>query len=157
VEDNVATRSKQTLPPISKQDYEAQAAFRYALRQFLRRSEVAAREYNLTPQQFQALLAIQGYPGREVVTVGELAERLQLRHHTTVELIDRMEAQKLVERTPAESDRRQVRVSVTDAGREAVENVVAHNREQLRLFTPELRQLLMSLALAGADGQADSE
>lgn len=149
----MATRPKPTQSAITKQDYEAQAAFRYALRQFLRRSEVAARANSLTPQQYQALLAIQGYPGREVVTVGELAERLQLRHHTTVELIDRMEAQKLVERTPAESDRRQVYISLMDAGRDALEKVVAHNRAQLREFTPELRQLLMSLATAGQDGE----
>jgi DNA-binding MarR family transcriptional regulator len=153
VEDDVATRSKSSEAAISKQDFEAQAAFRYALRQFLRRSEVTARANNLTPQQYQALLAIQGYPGREVVTVGELAERLQLRHHTTVELIDRMVAQKLVTRTPAESDRRQVCVSVTVAGRDTLEKVAAHNREHLREFSPELRQLLMSLARAGADGE----
>lgn len=156
VEDNVATRSKSTQTQymeaeITKQDYEAQAAFRYALRQFIRRSEIAARSHGLMPQQFQALLAIQGYPGREVVTVGELAERLQLRHHTAVELIDRMEAQKLVTRAQGEVDRRQVRVSLTDAGREAVETVVAENREQLRQFTPELRQLLMSLATAATE------
>jgi hypothetical protein len=68
--------------PIVKADYEALAAFRHALREFLDFSQAAARRAGLTPQQHQALLAIKGYPGREVVTVRELAERLLLRHHS---------------------------------------------------------------------------
>lgn len=74
--------------PISRTEYEKLASFRYALRQFLRFSETAAREAGITPRQHQALLAIAGHPGREEVMMSELAERLQLRHHTTVELID---------------------------------------------------------------------
>ena len=77
--------------PIVKADYEALAAFRHALREFLDFSQEAARRAGLTPQQHQALLAIKGYPGREVVTVSELAERLLLRHHSAVGLLDRLE------------------------------------------------------------------
>ena len=67
---------------LSKSQYELLAAFRYALRQFLHFSEEAARAAGITPQQHQALLAVKGFPGRDCVTVGELAERLQLRHHS---------------------------------------------------------------------------
>ena len=85
---------------ISKAEYETLATFRYALRQFVRFSETAAREAGITPKQHQALLAIAGFPGRDQITMGELAERLQIRHHSTVELIDRLAAQSLVAREP---------------------------------------------------------
>src|SRR5260221_2588954 len=79
-----------------KAQYETLAAFRYALRRFIRFSEKAAEVAGITPQQHQALLAIKGFPGRDRVAVGELAERLQLHHHSTVGLIDRLVAEKLV-------------------------------------------------------------
>src|SRR6478735_10527359 len=99
--------------PLRKEDYERLAAFRYALRRFLRFSEQAAQTAGITPQQHQALLAIKGFPGREHVTVSELAEWLQLRHHSTVELVNRLEAQGLVARTHATDDRRQVNLGLT--------------------------------------------
>ena len=94
--------------PISKTEYETLATFRYALRQFMRFSETAAREAGITPKQHQALLAIAGFPNRDQIMMSELAERLQVRHHTTVELIDRLAAQDLVVREPGMEDRRQV-------------------------------------------------
>src|SRR5262245_16083828 len=83
---------------VSRVEYEALAALRFGLRQFLRFSEEAAHAAGITPQKHQALLAIKGFPGRSRVTVGELAERLQIRHHSAVGLVDRMEAEKLVAR-----------------------------------------------------------
>src|ERR1700694_2123784 len=79
----------------SKDEDVGQAAFRFALRQFLRFSETAARKAGLTPQQYQGLLAIHGFPERDQVSVGELAERLRLQHHSTVGLIDRLGTQGL--------------------------------------------------------------
>ena len=84
------------------------AAFCYHLRQFLKFSEDAAQAAGLTPRQYQALLAIKGFPGRECLTIGELAEQLQIAHHTAVELVDRLSAQKLVERAYGTEDRRNV-------------------------------------------------
>ncbi|MEO6753630.1 MAG: helix-turn-helix domain-containing protein, partial [Chthoniobacteraceae bacterium] len=78
---------------LSKSQYEVLAAFRFALRRFLRFSEDAATAAGITPQQHQALLAIKGFPARDRVTVGELAERLQIRHHSAVGLIDRLVAE----------------------------------------------------------------
>ena len=89
-----------------KSEYETLAAFRYALRQFMHFSEEAAQAAGITAQQYQALLAIKGFPGRDSVTVGELAERLQLRHHSAVGLIDRLVAEKLAVRVPSAEDRR---------------------------------------------------
>src|SRR5579859_1886698 len=75
---------------LSKADYEALAEFRWSLRHFLGFSEAAARAAGITPQQHQALLAIKGFPGRDKVSVGELAERLQIEHHSAVGLADRL-------------------------------------------------------------------
>src|SRR5512136_2034547 len=97
----------------SKEDYETLAEFRYALRCFLHFSENAAETAGLTLQQHQALLFIIGFPGRERVTIGELAERLQVRHHSAVGLVDRLEEQGLVKRMPDETDRRQVLIGLT--------------------------------------------
>src|SRR5579862_5258142 len=109
--DSALTESNEiSLPKVTKAEYEALAGFRHALRLFLRFSEEAALAAGLTPQQHQALLAIQGFPERDYVTVGELAERLQVRHHSAVGLIDRLVTQGLAARRISETDRRQVYV-----------------------------------------------
>ena len=131
-----------------KAQYEALAAFRYALRQFIRFSEEAAQAAGITAQQHQALLAIKGFPGRDSVTVGELAERLQLRHHSAVGLIDRLVAEKLVSRAPSPEDRRQVLVQLTDRGESMLEKLTSVHRDQLRQIGPEIQQLLERLGRA---------
>src|SRR5919201_6359039 len=90
---------------IGKSDYEALAAFRYALRRFLRFSEQGARAAGLTPQQHQILLAIKGQPGREWASISDLAEGLQVRHHAAVGLVDRCERAGLARRPPDPDDR----------------------------------------------------
>lgn len=127
---------------ISKTDYETLAEFRYALRCFLRFSENAAETVGLTLQQHQALLFIIGYPGRERITVGELAERLQIRHHSAVGLVDRLEEQGLVERIPNEDDRRQVFITLTDKGIRVLESLASIHREELRHMGPQLCTML---------------
>lgn len=119
---------------IAKTDYESIAAFRYAIRRFLRFSEQAARREGVTPQQHQLLLAIKGYPGRDHASVSELAERLQMRQHSMVGLIDRTEAQGLVRREQGVTDRRQVFVSLTPAGETKLARLsVQHRRELLTM------------------------
>lgn len=139
------TRIKQ----LSKSQYEMLAAFRYALRQFLHFSEEAAHAAGITPQQHQALLAIKGFPGRDCVTVGELAERLQLRHHSAVGLIDRLVLEKLVARAPSAQDRRQVFVQLTRRGENVLERLSSAHTEQLKRMGPEL--ILRLKQLAGVD------
>src|SRR6476659_3605123 len=116
---------------LSKKQYETLAAFRYALRQFLRFSESAAQSAGITAQQHQALLAIKGFPGRDLVTVGELAVRLQLRHHSAVGLIDRLVSEKLVSRWPSPEDRRRVLIGLTRRGESVLEKLTAAHRRQL--------------------------
>src|SRR5579862_6404833 len=92
---------------LTKQDYEALAAFRAAIRRFSRFSEEGARDAGISPQQHQAMLAIMGQTGRQWASISEIADFLQRKHHTSVGLIDRCVAAGLVERGPDEDDRRQ--------------------------------------------------
>jgi DNA-binding MarR family transcriptional regulator len=130
--------------PISKQEYEALAAFRYAIRQFLRAREEAARQVGITPQQQQALLAIKGFPGRDQISIGEMAERLQIRHHSAVGLVDRLEGQGLVSRTHGE-DRRFVYVSLTKKGDDVLHQLTAPHRDEIRQIGENLDELMKHL------------
>jgi DNA-binding MarR family transcriptional regulator len=118
--------------PLTKQDYEALARFRFGIRRYLRFSEEAVRRDGLTPQQYQLMLAVKGFPGRDWVTVRELAERLQLRHHSVVELINRAQSQDLVDRTRDPDDARVVRVSLTPTGDKILGHLSAMHRDELR-------------------------
>ncbi len=129
-----------------KAQYEALADFRYSLRQFIRFSEKAAQAAGITAQQHQALLAIKGFPGRDSVTVGELAERLQLRHHSTVGLVDRLAAENLVARAASEEDRRRVFIRLTSRGENMLAKLSSAHSQQLRKMGPGLSRLLKQLA-----------
>lgn len=131
---------------LSKAEYQLLAAFRYALRRFLHFSEDAARAAGVEPQQHQALLAIKGFPERERVTIGELADRLQIKHHSAVELASRLVANGLAAREPAASDRRQVFLALTPQGEAVLEQLTAAHRQELRRMGPELRALLARLS-----------
>lgn len=131
---------------LSPAQYRNLAAFRYALRQFLRFSEEAAQRAGITPQQHQALLAIKGFPGGNRITVSQLAERLQLRHHSTVELLDRLVDLKLVVREPSAVDRRHVHVRLAARGEHILDRLSSAHEEQLRHIGPKLSGLLERLA-----------
>lgn len=132
--------------PLHKEQYESLAAFRYALRTFLHFSEEAAHAVGLTPQQHQALLAIRGFPGRDRITIGELAERLRLRHHSAVGLIDRLVTEKLVVRIPSPDDGRQVLVALSKRGEKTLEQPSAAHHDQLQAIGPELTTLIERLS-----------
>jgi DNA-binding MarR family transcriptional regulator len=127
---------------IAKRHYELLALLRYKLRGFLQFSGEAATAVGLTPQQHQALLAIKGFPGRDRVSVGDLAERLHLKHHSAVGLIDRLAGRQLVKRTPAQADRRRVEISLTARGEALLRKLSAAHLAELRQQGPELRRLL---------------
>ncbi len=136
---------------VTKGEYELLAAFRYALREFLHFSEAAAGSAGLTPQQHQALLAIMGFPGRAYVTVGELADRLHIRHHSAVGLVNRLTTLGLVRRELAPADRRQVYVQLTPHGMAILEQLSAAHRAELSRIGPQLQALLDRLAGAGQE------
>jgi DNA-binding MarR family transcriptional regulator len=131
---------------LTKGDYESLAEFRYALRKFLGFSEKAATKHGVTPQQYQALLAIEGFAGRNWVTVGELAEQMRIAHHSAVGLVDRMEAMKLVKRTAAKDDRRHVQVSLSAKGLKLLEKLYRVHRDELRSCGPQLTASLQKAA-----------
>ena len=127
---------------ITKAHYETLAELRYALRQFLRFSESAAQAAGVTPQQHQAMLAIKGFPGRDHITIGELAERLQILHHSAVGLANRLVTENYARRVPDQKDRRQVRLTLTIRGETVLEKLSATHREQLRRIGPQINHLL---------------
>jgi DNA-binding MarR family transcriptional regulator len=129
-------------PRIGKSDYEALAEFRYTLRRFLAFSQSAAREAGLTAQQHQALLAIKGCPGGDQVTVSELAGRLLLRHHSVVELIDRLARLGLVLRRVDPADRRRVLVSLSAKAEHLLDGMSATHLEEIRRLGPSLAALV---------------
>jgi DNA-binding MarR family transcriptional regulator len=129
---------------VSQTEYQALAALRYALRRFLRFSEEAAVAGGLRPQQHQALLAIKGF-GKDAITIGELAERLQLRHHSAVGLVNRLVAQRLVRRQRSRADRRQVQLHLTAAGEAVLGRLTAAHKRELRRVGPEIKALLERL------------
>lgn len=114
---------------MSAADYRALAEFRYQIRRFLRFSEQAARHAGLEPAQHQLLLAVRA--AVDEPTVGELAERLQLRHHSVVGLIDRLAERGLVRRCRAEGDRRQVRIGLTPKGETVLRRLSLEHRAEL--------------------------
>jgi DNA-binding MarR family transcriptional regulator len=126
-------------------ELETLAAFRYALRRFLHFSEEAARQVGLTPQQHQALLSVRGLGARGPVTVGALAEHLQVRHHSAVGLVDRLVQRGLVERQTGSADRRQVHLSLTGEGEGLLMRLSSAHRDELQRIGPEISRLLARL------------
>jgi len=117
---------------ITDGEYHALSQLRYLIRKFLQEGDETAREAGLEPQQYLLLLAIRGLePGQEA-SIRALAERLSLRHHSTVELVDRLESHGLVKRTRGREDRRQVLVSLQPRGEKLLEKVVGQRIVELR-------------------------
>lgn len=127
---------------ISKTEYENLAEFRYALRRFLVFSKACAREVGLTAPQHQALLAIKGYPKRDWVTIGELAERLCIKHNSAVGLVDRMVAGGWIERRAGSHDRREVIIQLTDRGERILESLSESHYTELQQIGPPLQRLV---------------
>jgi DNA-binding MarR family transcriptional regulator len=126
-------------------DYQALANFRYALRQFMEFSASAAKNVGLTPQQHQAMLSVIGAPEGQAVTIGFLAERLLLKHHSTVELVDRLVELDLLARHPDPADRRKVLLSLTPKSRRLLTKLSATHIEELRRIRPVFASLLERL------------
>ena len=135
---------------LSAGEYRALAGFRYYLRRFLHFSEVIATAAGIETQQYLLLLAIKGLPEGRTPTVGEIAERLQVRHHSAAELIDRTEARGFVRRERGEHDRRQVLVRLTRKGDVLLRRLAARHRAELRAIGPDLTTALENV-LASLD------
>ena len=130
--------------PLTDADYRTLAGFRRGLRRFLRFSEDAAAAAGLTPRQYQALLAVRG-AGARGLTIGALAGELEIRHHSAVGLVDRLEGLGLVGRRADPADRRRVLVSMTARGERTLARLATAHRAELRAMAPTLRRLLRTL------------
>lgn len=125
-------------------DYKALAQFRFQLRKFLSFSEAAAHQAGLTPQQHQALLAIKGFSGAEPVSVGDLAGFLLVRHHTAVELVDRITKLGLLRRIADHRDSRRMFLKLTKKGEQKLRTLSKMHFEELQSVGPELARILRS-------------
>jgi DNA-binding MarR family transcriptional regulator len=123
-------------------DYKALADLRYEIRRFLSFSEQAARVAQIEPQQHQALLAIKGLPDGLRPTVGVLAERLQIHHHSAVELSNRLESKELIRREVGKRDRREVLLCLTPAGEKLLRALSTSHHEELQTAGPRLLKAL---------------
>jgi DNA-binding MarR family transcriptional regulator len=133
------------MPRRTRFDYTTLAEFRYHIRKFLRFSEEAALAAGLNGAQHQLLLAVKGLPPSLVPTVGTLAERLQLRHHSVVELVDRLAERGCVRRAGSPSDRRQVLVAITARGESLLRRLTTAHRAELQKAAPALIEALGGL------------
>ena len=130
---------------LSLSDYQALAEFRYQIRKFLRFSEQAVRETGLEPGQYQLLLAIKGMPEGVRPRIREVANRLQIQHHSAVELVNRLEAGGYVRRERAEDDRREVLLALTAKGERVLGELALHHHNELRSAVPSLVAALRRL------------
>ncbi|HSC16500.1 MAG TPA: MarR family transcriptional regulator [Gammaproteobacteria bacterium] len=136
----------QSSKSMTLRQYRLLADFRYELRRFLRYSEQLTRRHGVTPLQYQLLLQVKGYPGRKQATVGELAERLQAKHHGAVALVSRCEDAGFVTRRINDVDRRTVLVELTPKGERLLERLARLHRNELfamrgRILFPDLRNM----------------
>src|SRR5579863_6174822 len=138
---------------ITTEEYRALAELRYRIRRFLREGDAKAQAAGLEPQQYLLLLTIRGLPAGDEATIRILAERLALKHHSVVELVDRMETHGYVRRTRGRDDRRRVLVSLLPRGERMLEQVARHRISELRATGHELVRTIDQLLKKSAPQQ----
>ena len=141
----------------SNPDYESLAEVRYQMRQFQHFSEQAARAAGLEPQQHQLMLALKGLPAGVKPRVAELAERLQIKHNSTVELINRLEAHGCIRREKSGEDRREVLVGLTQKGNRMLRDLSLCHRDELRKTGPSLIAALQRAIDADGNPKSHAE
>ncbi|MCA0024333.1 MULTISPECIES: MarR family winged helix-turn-helix transcriptional regulator [unclassified Mesorhizobium] len=129
-------------PAISQADYQRLSEFRYLIRRFLEFSQLQAEDAGLTPRQHQALLAIKGFPGGGPVAIGDLAERLRIRHHSAVELVNRLCEAGLIVRDQDKEDQRKVLLQLTERADACLADLSAVHLDELSRIEPMLRSVL---------------
>lgn len=133
-------------PPLKRLEYHNLASLRYALRKFLRFSkDLVGGRARLTPEQYEALLAVKAFSNAQGLTVGELSERVQVKHHTAVSLTDKLAARKLVSKKRSTPDRRYVCVKLTPAGSKLLASLAAGHRREIRKHAAEMIKSLRQL------------
>ena len=134
---------------LTVRDYQALAELRYQIRLFLHFSEQAVRSVGLNPHQHQLMLALKGLPQNLRPTIRELAKRLQIRHHSTVELVNRLTQNGYVRRQRCDEDRRQVLILLTGKGERVLKELSLHHQAVLRKAGPALISSLRAIMRRG--------
>jgi DNA-binding MarR family transcriptional regulator len=132
-------------------DYQALAEFRFQIRRFLHFSEQVVKQAGLERGQYQLMLAIKGIPAGARPTIGELASRMQIRHHSAVELVNRLEAGGFAHRARGQKDRREVLLVLTAKGERVLGELALHHRDELLSAGPELVAALRRVMREGQD------
>ena len=131
---------------LSPDDYEALAEFRYLLRKFLRFSkDFLSATAGLNSEQYEALLAIRAFAAPVGLTISQLSERLQVKHHSAVNIVDRLVERKLVTREAGETDRRRRHVQLTAKGEKLIEELAIAHRKEIRLRSADMIKALERL------------
>jgi DNA-binding MarR family transcriptional regulator len=131
---------------LTQQDYYSLASLRYVLRKFLRfTKDLASAKAKLTPEQYEALLALKAFSADDGLTVGQLSERVQVKHHTAVSLTDKLAARNLLTKRRGSPDRRYVYVKLTAAGAKLVTALAAAHRREIRKHAAQMIKSLRDL------------
>jgi DNA-binding MarR family transcriptional regulator len=131
---------------LATREYAQLAAFRHALRGFLRFSEVSAADVGLTGQHYQAMLVLRACPEDRRVTINDLAKQLLIKHNSAVGLVDRLVEERLVVRQSSTADRRKVELRLTERGRQVLAKLVAVHRLELKRIGPVLKRFFADLS-----------
>lgn len=131
---------------LTTNDYEQLAAFRHALRGFLRFSETVAAHAGLTAQHYQAMLVLRSRPEDHPVSINELAQELFIKHNSAVGLVDRLAEQKLIQRSPSGVDRRKVELRMTGRGRKVLAKLASTHQRELEQIGPVLGRIFARLS-----------
>ncbi len=135
------------------EDYRALAEFRYQIRRFLTVSEEIARSAGLQPQQYTMLLTLRGLPLTKEPTIRVLAERLQIRHNSAVELANRLADRTLISRVRSKDDSRKVLIRLTPKGAALIEKLVRKRFAQLHSSQPALIEALNNVLARTKTGE----
>ena len=134
---------------LTTRDYARLAAFRHALRKFLRFSEQAAEGVGLLSQHYQAMLVLRACPEGSTVTINDLARHLLIKHNSAVGLVDRLEKEGLIKREVSATDRRKVELRLSSRGRQVLAKLAETHRRELERIGPELKRLIAEVLKTG--------
>ena len=147
-QDYIARHGPARDPGLDDREYQMLAEFRFAMRRYLRFSEIEAEKAGLTAQQYQALLAVRANAALGEMTISELARRLLVKHHSAVDLVDRLVAQELLKRASASDSRRKVALRLTAKGRRVLNGLASTHRLELQDSSHELARVLQRMSRA---------
>jgi DNA-binding MarR family transcriptional regulator len=142
---------------ITTAEYQALAELRYRIRKFVGEGDAVSRAAGLEPQQYLLLLAIRGLPQGEAATIRTIADRLALKHHSAVELIDRLVAHGYVRRSRSRDDRRRVLVALLPRGEKLLERVARDRIGELRASGAALANAISALLENGRSSRGKKQ